>query len=465
MSTISLDSRVGIDWIALTVYLALVLIGGLMIYSSSVDGEQSLQVFNLSTLIGKHTIWIFISLFVFICTLFIDWKFWDTFSYVFYVIGIVSLIAVLIFGVEIKGARSWFSFFGFSFQPAETAKFFTCLALSSFLSSYKTDLGTIRSQVTAIALFFVPAFLILLQSDAGSAIVFMSFFIVLYRAGLSPIYYIIGFSLIGIFAFSLMFGPISVAFTLLILGSGILALNYRDKWVIIAVLSLFLIFAFIFIPQSIFIYGLGAAALILFTLTFIRWDGRNIQNYALLFGVLLVAIAFSYGSNFAFESFLEPHQQDRINVWLRPQVCDPQGSLYNIIQSKLAIGSGGFSGKGFLAGDMTKLNYVPEQSSDFIFSIIGEEQGFIGVISVIVLFILLLYRIILIAERAKSSFVRHYAYGLAGILFVHYFINIGMTLGIMPVIGIPLPFLSQGGSALLSFSIMIGVLIRMDLSR
>jgi rod shape determining protein RodA len=198
---------------------------------------------------------------------------------------------------------------------------------------------------------------------------------------------------------------------------------------------------------------------------FLQWDTRKISNYVLIFSLVFASGLFSFGSNFAFEKFLEPHQQDRINVWLRPHLCDPQGSLYNIIQSKLAIGSGGFQGKGFLKGDLNKLNYVPEKSSDFIFSVIGEEQGFLGVISVVLLFMLLLYRIIIIAERSKSNFIRHYGYAVAGIIFIHYFINIGMTMGIMPVIGIPLPFLSQGGSSLLAFSLMIGVLLKMDLAR
>lgn len=464
MSQINSALRSGIDWVALATYLALVLIGWLMIYSSQAEVVDSAESFKLQSLIGKHFMFVVISLFLFVCTLFIDWKFWDTFSYVFYAIGIVSLIGVLIFGMELKGAQSWYSLFGFSFQPSETAKFFTCLALASFVSSYKTDLGNIRDQLTAIAMFVVPSFLIILQPDAGSSLVFFSFFIMLYREGLSPIYYVVGLSLVAIFILSLLFGPQTVTFLIIGIGLIILAFRYKSKMLWIALISAAILGVIIFVPKTEFLYVNIAALVGLMLMVFLQWDSKKLNNYILLFGLIGIAVIFAYGSNYAFETLLKSHQQVRINAWLRPHLCD-QDDLYNIIQSKLAIGSGGLQGKGFLQGDMTKLDYVPEKSSDFIFSIIGEEQGFLGAVSVILLFILLLYRILVIAERAKSNFVRHYAYGVAGIIFIHYFINIGMVMGIMPVIGIPLPFLSQGGTALIAFSIMIGVLLRMDLSR
>jgi rod shape determining protein RodA len=456
--------RSGIDWVAMSTYLALVLIGWLMIYSSNADGSAGDVSLSIADLLSGHFIWVLISLFVFICTLFIDWKFWDTFSYIFYALGILSLIGVLIFGLEINDAKSWYSFFGLSFQPGETAKFFTCLAISSYLSSYKTDLSTLKSQGLVIGMFILPSFLIILQPDAGSALVFFSFFIVLFREGISPLYFIIGFALLAIFVFSLILGPQTVIFILIALGTAVLAFNFKNKlpWIAGIVVATGLSIAFV--PTSDFISVLIAALALFFVVIFLQWDNRKLSNYVLVGSIVFVAAIFSFGSNLAFEKVLAPHQQDRINVWLRPSLAS-YDVKYNIIQSKLAIGSGGLQGKGFLKGDMTKLNYVPEKSSDFIFSIIGEEQGFLGVVSVVVLFMLLLYRIIVIAERAKSNFVRHYAYGIAGIIFIHYFINIGMTMGIMPVIGIPLPFLSQGGSSLLAFSLMIGVLLKMDLSR
>ncbi len=464
MARLNTGLRSGIDWVALSTYLALVLIGWLMIYSSNVDGSAGDGGFQLSELLKGHFVWVLISLFVFICTLFIDWKFWDTFSYVFYVLGILSLVGVLIFGLEINDAKSWYSFFGLSFQPGETAKFFTCLAISSFLSSYKTDLGNIKMQAQVIGMFILPSLLIILQPDAGSALVFFSFFIVLFREGITPLYFIIGFALIGIFVFSLILGPLTMILILIALGTCALAFNFKNKvaWIIGILIAAGL--SIVLVPRSEFLYVLIAALAVFGIVVFLQWDSRKLSSYILVGIIVLVSGLFSFGSNLAFEKVLASHQQDRINVWLRPHLAS-YDVKYNIIQSKLAIGSGGLQGKGFLQGDMTKLNYVPEKSSDFIFSIIGEEQGFLGVISVILLFMLLLYRILVIAERSKSSFVRHYSYGIAGILFIHYFINIGMTMGIMPVIGIPLPFLSQGGTSLLAFSLMIGVLLKMDLSR
>jgi rod shape determining protein RodA len=198
---------------------------------------------------------------------------------------------------------------------------------------------------------------------------------------------------------------------------------------------------------------------------FLAIKERQLRILTLILVSAFLTITLSYTTQYVFDNVLKPHQQERINIWLRPEKCDPRGPLYNLIQSKLAIGSGGFAGKGFLNGEMTKLNYVPEQSTDFIFSIVGEEQGFIGTASVIVLFVLLIIRSVVVAERAKLEFIRNYAYGIAGIFFVHTFVNIGMTMGLMPIIGIPLPLLSRGGTSLLIFSVMISVLIRMDASR
>lgn len=456
--------RSGIDWVALSTYLALVLIGWLMIYSSHADGSGGDNPFSLSGLFSGHFIMVVISLFVFICTLFIDWKFWGTFSYVFYAIGIVSLVGVLLFGVEHKGAQSWYSLFGQSFQPGETAKFFTCLALSSFLSSYKTDLGNLKTQGIAIGIFLLPAILIIIQPDPGTALVFLSFFIMLFREGITPIYFIIGFSLIAIFILSLILGPTIVITILIALGISALAFNFKNKITWVSGILVALLLSIFLVPKSDFIYVLFAALALFGVVLFLQWDTRKISNYILVAVIISGAALFSFGSNLTFEKVLAARHQERINVWLRPHLAS-YDEKYNILQSKLAIGSGGLQGKGFLQGDMTKLNYVPEKSSDFIFSIIGEEQGFLGVFSVIILFLLLLFRIVIIGERAKNAFVKHYAYGIAGIIFIHYFVNIGMTLGIMPTVGIPLPFLSAGGTSLLAFSLMIGVLLKMDLSR
>jgi len=279
----------------------------------------------------------------------------------------------------VSGATSWFSIGGFSLQPSEFAKFTTALAMASYLSSYNANLRIFKSQVIAFGLIAVPIVLILMQPDAGSAIVFTSFLILFYRLG--------------------------------------------NLW------------------------RNGRKELVKFLLPLIIFGG-----------------AFAYGANFAFNNILKPHQQSRINVWLNPSKA-PSDAIYNLRQSKLTIGSGELSGKGFLQGTRTKLDFVPEQSTDFIFCTIGEEQGFVGVFGIIALYLLFLYRITVIAERQRSDFSRNYAYGVAGILFFHFFINIGMTMGLVMIIGIPLPFISYGGSSLLAFSLMIGVLLKLDSNR
>jgi rod shape determining protein RodA len=308
-------------------------------------------------------------------------------------------------------------------------------------------------------------FLILLQPDAGSAMVFLSFFLLLYRKGLSPIFFILSFVLLGIFIFSLKFSAFFILFTSLYLAYGFLLFNHElsPRTIGIFVVSLAASFLFYYykIENAIpIVPAVGASISAYFTFV-----NRNSRLLFIVSVATFLSIILSYTTQYVFENVLKPHQQERINIWLRPEKCDPRGPLYNLIQSKLAIGSGGFAGKGFLKGEMTKLNYVPEQSTDFIFSIVGEEQGFLGAFSVIVLYIILIIRTVIIAERAKLEFIRNYAYGIAGILFIHFFVNIGMTMGLMPIIGIPLPFLSRGGTSLLFFSIMMSVLIKMDASR
>ena len=461
----SLATNRGMDWISLSVYLSLVVIGWLMLYATVYDGENNYSFLDLSSTIGKQSLWIIISLFIGLCVLLLDWKAWFTFSYPVYFIAVLMLILVLIFGVEIKGSKSWFSIFGMSFQPSEFAKLGTCLALASFLSFHNSNLKKLSTIIIALAMVFIPMTLILLQPDAGSAVVFLSFFILFYREGLSKGFYIIAFLLAAVFITSLMFNTHATGL-LLILGALMIfsfSLKKSFWWPLLA--TAFTVAAIILFSQgwtSAVLLVSGSALLMLGGYLWVEKKGRIptivIPAISILAGISLL-------TNYGFSNFLKPHQQERINVWLKPEICDPKGSLYNIIQSKLAIGSGGFAGKGFLNGSLTKLNYVPEQTTDFIFSTIGEEQGFIGSIGVIILFLILLYRITVIAERSKIKFIRHYAYGFAGLLFAHFFINIGMTMGLMPVIGIPLPYISQGGSSFLIFSLMFAILLKMDYSR
>ncbi len=453
-----------IDWLTLSIYLALVGIGWTMIYAVGYrEGYTDDWGVFLQLPVGKQSIAIGLSAVVMLVIMVLDWKVWRTFAYLFYAVGLLFLALVPFLGVEINGSKSWFSVGGFSIQPVELAKFGTCLALSSYLSAYSTNLREFRSQAIAVALFVAPILLILLQPDAGSALVFLSFFLLLYREGFSPTPYILGTAFFVLFVFSLLYESSTIVLVLLISGLGVFLLNtktYRPYWV--AAFLAVVVGSYFATQWNYKIYALGGSFLLSVAASILLWRKGKSRVVVLLAAGLAVGSAFSYSSNYAFYKILKPHQQDRINVWLQPQKCDPRGSLYNILQSKMAIGSGGLDGKGFLQGTMTKLNYVPEQRTDFIFCTIGEEQGFVGSLGIIGLFLLLLVRITIIAERQRSNFSRHYAYGVAGILFVHFFINIGMTMGLVPIIGIPLPLISYGGSSLLGFSVLIGVLLRLD---
>ena len=453
-----------IDLTTFSIYLGLVTIGWLMIFSVGYHQETGVGFFSSSA--GKQAIWIGISLFVFMLISLVDWKFWRTFAYPIYAVSIALLAAVLLLGVTIKGATSWFVFGGFSFQPSELAKFGTCLAMAGFLSTYNTDLRNPRSQFFAFTLFLTPMLLVLLQPDAGSALVFFSFLLLLYREGLPPAYYLIGAYVVVVFLGGLFLGPEIMGLLLLFVCTFIVAanMNGQKQWYMAGALGLaglgtYLVYQGYILPVLI---GSGAAFL---TASAYYYQKKRSRLIGLLYIVVLSGGLLSYFSNHVFYEVMQPHQQDRINVWLRPGKCDPKGPLYNVLQSKMTISSGGLDGKGFLNGTMTKLNYVPEQSTDFIFCTIGEEQGFIGTLGIVALFSLLLYRITVIAERQRSNFSRHYAYGVAGIIFMHFFINIGMTMGLTPIIGIPLPFLSKGGSSLLGFTVMLAVLLKLDRHR
>jgi len=435
--------RQNIDWIALTVYICLLVIGWLMLYAVTYDAEVPRSYLKLSTEIGKQTLWMIISLVLFALAFAVDWKFWSTFSFLIYAICMVLLLLVLVFGAEVKGSKSWFQFGVISFQPSELAKFGTALAVSSYLSLSSSNIKILKHLGVTLGLILLPMFLILLQPDAGSAAVMFSFFIVLYRAGLSPAYYIIAFSLLTVIILSLIYSGALVSYLALCVLCIIFSLRLENNRV--------------WIPLSLLLAYLAI-------LVFHNYRERKPRLLTLGLTSLVLATMMSFASSFSF-NLLKPHQQDRINVWLNPDKCDPRGSLYNLIQAKTAIGSGGFSGKGYLKGNMTQNNFIPEQATDFIFAAIGEEQGFVGIFGVVLLFLILLIRLTVIAERAKNNFIKYYAYSVAGILFFHFFINIGMTMGIMPVIGIPLPFLSRGGSSLAIFSLMIALAIKMDTAR
>ncbi len=453
--------RILYDWVTIGIYISMLCIGWMAYYAVTYTQNEGRDFFDLSTPITKQTVFTVTALLVFITVTFIDWKFWQNFAYIFYGAGLVLLILVLIFGSEIKGAKAWFSFGGFSFQPAEIAKLGTALALSAYLSNFKTDLKVRQYQLVAIGLILVPVFLILLQPDAGSALTFFSFFLLLFVAGLNEIYFLIGAVLIATFILSIVF-PLEYFELGLLIIIPIIAWYFSKRfplsWAVLALSLAAVVISFLYLSYWYWI-GIGVLGSLVFLI--LLWRSRQERLSLALLSSMILLTGFALMTTQLFLS-LDKHQQERINVWLKPSECDPRGSLYNILQSKVAIGSGGFWGKGFLKGNMTKLRFVPEQSTDFIFSTIGEEHGFIGAVLVVTLFTILMLRIMRTAESVSTKFISYYSIGLAGLLLVHVLVNIGMTIGLMPIIGIPLPFISKGGSSLIGFSLMLGIYIRMQ---
>lgn len=405
-----------IDWITIGLYLALVLIGWMNIYSSVYDEEHS-RIFDFSQNYGKQMIWIICAIVIALIIMMTDIKFFPAFSYFIYGGILLMLIGVLLFGSVTAGSKSWFLIGSFKLQPSEFAKFATCLALAKYLSTTNIRIQDLRTKFIAVLLLGIPAALILVQNDTGSAIVYVSFVFVLYREGLSGNVLIIGLFIIVLFFLSLLI----------------------NKFIIIGALAL--------------------VAVILFL--YIRKRRREILS---LISIFLLTAGFVYSVDYVYENVLEPHQKDRIDV-LIGKISDYKGVGYNVNQSKIAIGSGGFIGKGFLQGTQTKFDFVPEQSTDFIFCTVGEEWGFLGSAFVIILYLWLFLRLIMMAERQRSVYARIYGYGVASILFFHFTINIAMTVGLAPVIGIPLPFLSYGGSSLWAFTMLLFVFVKQDANR
>jgi len=451
----------GFDSLSLFFILSLALIGLFMIYAVEYPDAGTLFRLPITTNFQKQSLFVIVGGFLFLFVYLIETRIWRSFAYPLYFFSLILLLAVALLGSTVKGSTSWFIIAGFSFQPSEFAKFTTTLALATYLSHYTTQLKQASDRWISIAVIFSPVLLILIQPDAGSALVFMMLFLVLLRADLNPFYYL---------------------FALLVLLTAIFSLQYEGAWVISFVLFLAIFFlAYKQLQKTSWILAsIGTAALcgVILYQTTSYWSlfpavllllalsvtlGRQKQWATLI--ILMLAVAFlisiSTGTQYAFDQWLKPHQKERINAWLNPEACDPQGSLYNLLQSQMAIGSGGFQGKGYLKGTMTQFDYVPEQSTDFIFSTVGEEFGFIGSFIVIVLCFGLIFRTLHMAEHMRTPFGTYYAYGLASVFFFHVLINIGMTMGLMPVIGIPLPFVSYGGSSILAFSLMFAFLLKL----
>ncbi|MBK6965671.1 MAG: rod shape-determining protein RodA [Bacteroidales bacterium] len=405
-----------IDWTLVVLYLIMVLLGWVNIYAAVYNEDYS-NIFDISQSYGRQMIFIASSLFLALVILLTDARFFSTFAYAIYGFTIFLLIVVLAIGSEVSGSKSWFQIGSFAIQPAEFAKFATNLALARFFSAQHINIKDVRTRLLPLVILGLPALLILMQNDTGSALVYGSFILVLYRMGLSGNYLLAGALVVVIALTTLMVGIIYVMVLLIIM-----------------------------------------AAVLFF---FMKRNRRNIIN---LVAILLLGIGFTYSVEYAVSNFLGEHQKTRINVLLGKQI-DLKGAGYNVNQSKIAIGSGGFTGKGFLNGTQTKYNFVPEQSTDFIFCTVGEEWGFLGSLVVISLFMTMLVRIIMLAERQRSDFSKMYGYGVASIIFFHFMINVGMTIGLVPVIGIPLPFFSYGGSSLWAFTILLFIYIKQDANR
>lgn len=449
------------DWITVGIYLSLLVIGWIAQYSVSASQATPVDFLNLDHPMTKQSLYLLMALLVFVAAQWVEEKFWHTFSYLIYSISLILLVLVLFVGTEINGAKAWFNLGGFSFQPAELAKFGTALALSSFMTFYKTNLKQGYFQLISFGIIAVPLLLVLLQPDAGSGLTFLSFFIMLFLEGLNPIYFIGIASLLIVFIVSFLYPLAWIQFALIFVGfivAWVLSNSFRLKWwMLLALVFIYGVLIFYLRPDQL-IYALipPMAGMLVYL-----WKTKEeVLALVIPFSVLLLIGVAHFSVDFMKK--LEPHQQERIKVWLKPEECDPRGSLYNVLQSKVAIGAGGFAGTGFMEGHMTKLKFVPEQSTDFIFSSIGEEHGFIGGLTLILLFAFLIFRIINMSQLADRKFFSTYAACVAGLLFIHVMINIGMTIGLFPIIGIPLPFISKGGSALIGFSLMLGVLFNMQ---
>lgn len=407
----------GVDWFLVCIYLLLVGFGWVNIYAASFTAEHS-ALFDLSIEYGKQLLWIILSIPIIIFVLFISGKFYERFASIFYLICILSLLGLFAFGTEINGAKSWYKFGGVGLQPSEFAKTFTALALAKLLSDRKYNLGLIKNQIKAFIVIFLPAALIAVH-DAGSAIVYLSFFFVLNREGLTLVYTVLGVVAIILFLFTIVLGV---------------------KVMLIIVLNAITLYL---------IYNLYKNK------RFLRF------NWIRVLTMYVMASLFILGVDFAYNNIIKPHQRDRFEVLLG-LTDDTKNIGYNTNQAIQTISSGGGLGKGFLKGDRTQGKFVPAQDTDYIFSTVGEEWGFLGTSFVIILFVVLLFRIIGRAEKHTNKFGRIYGYGVASILFFHLFINVGMVIGLLPTVGIPLPFFSYGGSSLWGFTLLLFIFIKLD---
>ncbi|WP_395633634.1 rod shape-determining protein RodA [Flavobacterium sp.] len=407
-----------LDWISVVIYLILVILGWLNIYSSSlssIEGETS--IFDFSQIYGKQFLFILFSIPIIFIVLSVDAKFYEKYSSIIFAVSLLSLVGLFAFGKTIAGQRCWYGIGSFTLQPSEFAKAATSLALAKYLSDVQVNLKDFNRQVQALLILALPVLLILPQPDPGSALIYSAFILVLYREGLPSWYLWTGFIAIVLFVMALMLKPLVII-------------------------------------------GIALAIIV-----FIYYRSRIINRNWILSAIILVGISgFVFSVDYVFENVFKQHHRDRFNILLGKEV-DMKGVGYNTNQSEIAIGSGGWFGKGYLEGTQTKGGFVPEQHTDYIFTTVGEEWGFLGSLFVIALFVVLIIRIIYLAERQKTKFSRVYGYCVAGILFIHFFVNIAMVVGVFPTIGVPLPFFSYGGSGLWGFTILLFIFLKMDANK
>ncbi len=459
-----------IDWLTVLMYLLLVTFGLINIYSSAYN-EAHPRLFDFSMRYGKQFYWILLTLVIAIVILTLHPRFYYFFAWPLYLLSLLLLVMVLVIGATIHGSTSWISVAGVHIQPSEFAKVTTALVLARYLSEYNVTLEHFRDLVKASLIIIAPAALIMLQPDMGSAFVFIAFILVLYREGLRAEVLLIGFLFIVLFIITLIVDKTIVLAVLLGLALLIHLLVEKRPLltargaVILAATGGILWLGMTLLHKGMSLYTVIFLSILAGTVILLPFIYRlKLVRTAILYGVLILAMLFTFSVNYVFNNILEPHQRTRINIVLGIE-SDPYGSGYNVNQSKIAIGSGGFSGKGFLRGTQTKFNFVPEQSTDFIFCTVGEEWGFLGTFGVIAFYILFLMRILYLAERQRSAFSRVYGYSIFSLFSFHVLVNIGMTIGLFPVIGIPLPFFSYGGSSLWAFTILLFIFIRLDADR
>jgi rod shape determining protein RodA len=460
----------GIDKIAIILFILLIFMGWINIYAAVFNEEHS-GMLDMSQRYGKQFLWIIASLVLAVFIVIIDNRFYFFFSWFIYGFCMLLLILVILVGKEINGAKSWFEFGSVSLQPSELAKFGTSLALASYLNTQRQDLTRISVFIPAGAIIFLPAVLTLLQPDMGSAIVFFSLFLVLFREGMSPYIFISGLLAILLFFLTLLTNNVTLTISLIV-TAFILVWFTTHKWKLIYTGGgiFILIAGLLYLADTYIIKSIGTEyvlliAVVLSGLAYASYFlTKKALSVAVIYLFLLGSIMYSNSVHYVFDNFLKPHQKERVDILLGFKT-DFHGTGYNLNQSMISIGSGGFAGKGFLQGTQTKFKFVPKQSSDFIFCTVGEEWGFIGSTIVIGIYLALILRLIFLAERQRSHFSRVYGYCVASILFIHVFLNIGMAIGLVPVIGIPLPFLSYGGSSLWGFTILLFIFLRLDASR